>query len=101
MLGLTKPDSGTVIVDGIDVSEDPIGVRSRLGYMPAHDCLPTDQSAADVVATPGEIAGLPARVARQPASDVPDLVGLHAAPFRPLQRLSPGLRQRPHPPHPP
>ena len=94
MLGLLKPDSGTVIVDGIDVSEDPIAVRSRLGYMPEHDCLPTDQSAADVVATLGEIAGLPARAARQRASDVLDLVGLDEARFRPIEGFSTGMRQR-------
>ena len=94
LLGLTRPDSGTVIVDGIDVGEDPIAVRSRLGYMPEHDCLPTDQSAADVVATLGEIAGLPARVARQRASDVLDLVGLDEARFRPIEGFSTGMRQR-------
>lgn len=94
LLGLTQPDSGTVIVDGIDVGEDPIGVRSRLGYMPEHDCLPTDQSAADVVATLGEIAGLPARAARQRASDVLDLVGLDEARFRPIEGFSTGMRQR-------
>jgi ABC-2 type transport system ATP-binding protein len=94
MLGLLKPDSGTVVIDGIDVSEDPIAVRSILGYMPEHDCLPTDQSAADVVATLGEIAGLPARVARQRASDILDLVGLDEARFRPIEGFSTGMRQR-------
>jgi len=94
VLGLTRPDSGTVVVEGIDVTEDPIGVRSIVGYMPEHDCLPTDQSAADVVATLGEIAGLPARAARQRASDVLDLVGLDEARFRPIEGFSTGMRQR-------
>jgi ABC-2 type transport system ATP-binding protein len=94
LLGLTQPDSGTVIVDGVDVAKDPITVRSRLGYMPEHDCLPTDQSAADVVATLGEIAGLPARAARQRASDVLDLVRLDEARFRPIEGFSTGMRQR-------
>jgi ABC-2 type transport system ATP-binding protein len=94
VLGLTRPDAGTVVVDGIDVSHDPISVRARLGFMPEHDCLPTDQSAADVVATLGEIAGLPARAARQRASDVLDLVGLDEARFRPIEGFSTGMRQR-------
>ncbi|HAS11346.1 MAG TPA: ABC transporter [Acidimicrobiaceae bacterium] len=94
LLGLTRPDSGTVVVDGIDVGLDPIGVRTRLGYMPEHDCLPTDQSAADVVSMLGEIAGLPARAARQRASDVLDLVGLDEARFRPIEGFSTGMRQR-------
>ena len=94
LLGVARPDSGTVVVDGIDVADDPIAVRSRLGYMPEHDCLPTDQTAADVVATLGEIAGLPARAARQRASDVLDLVGLDEARFRPIEGFSTGMRQR-------
>ena len=94
LLGLSRPDTGTAIVDGIDVGQDPIAVRSRLGYMPEHDCLPTDQSAADVVATLGEVAGLPARAARQRASDVLDLVGLDEARFRPIEGFSTGMRQR-------
>lgn len=94
MLGLSHPTEGTLEVCGIDVGADPIGVRSRVGYMPEHDCLPLDQSAADVVATFGELGGLPPRAARQRASDVLDLVGLDEARFRPIAGFSTGMRQR-------
>ena len=94
LLGLARPTEGRVEVCGIDVAADPIEVRSRLGYMPEHDCLPLDQSAADVVATFGELSGLPARDARQRASDILDLVGLDEARFRPISGFSTGMRQR-------
>ncbi len=94
LLGLTRPDTGAVRVAGIDVDADPVGVRSRLGFMPEHDCLPTDATAADTVATLGEIAGLPPHDARQRASDVLDLVGLDEARFRPVEGFSTGMRQR-------
>jgi ABC-2 type transport system ATP-binding protein len=94
MLGLMFPTHGAIEVVGRPVAADPIGIRSRLGYMPEHDCLPTDQSAADLVATFGELAGLPARAARQRASDVLDLVGLDEARFRPVGGFSTGMRQR-------
>src|SRR4051794_32524035 len=94
LLGLSKPTEGTIEVCGIDVAADPIGVRSRLGYMPEHDCLPLDQTAADVVSTFGELSGLPARAARQRASDILDLVGLDEARFRPIGGFSTGMRQR-------
>jgi ABC-2 type transport system ATP-binding protein len=94
MLGLMQPTSGWVEVAGRNVGADPIGIRSRLGYMPEHECLPLDQTAADVVATFGELAGLPARAARQRASDVLDLVGLDEARFRPVGGFSTGMRQR-------
>jgi ABC-2 type transport system ATP-binding protein len=94
MLGLSRPTAGSLEVCGIDVAADPIGVRSRVGYMPEHDCLPLDQSAADVVGTFGELGGLPPRAARQRASDVLDLVGLDEARFRPIGGFSTGMRQR-------
>lgn len=94
MLGLARPSEGRLEVCGIDVAADPIEVRSRLGYMPEHECLPLDQTAADVVATFGELSGLPARDARQRASDILDLVGLDEARFRPISGFSTGMRQR-------
>jgi len=94
LLGLSRPTGGTVEVCGIPVASDPIGVRSRIGYMPEHDCLPLDQTAADVVATFGELGGLPVRAARQRASEVLDLVGLDEARFRPVGGFSTGMRQR-------
>ena len=93
-LGLARPTNGAVYVSGVNVAHDPIAVRSRLGYMPEHECLPLDQTAADVVATFGELSGLPVRAARQRASDVLDLVGLDEARFRPISGFSTGMRQR-------
>jgi len=94
LLGLARPTEGAVEVCGRPVSADPVAARARLGYMPEHDCLPLDQSAADVVATLGELSGLPARAARQRASEVLDLVGLDEARFRPVGGFSTGMRQR-------
>jgi ABC-2 type transport system ATP-binding protein len=94
LLGLSRPTEGIIEVGGRSVTDDPIGSRARLGYMPEHDCLPLDQSAADVVATLGELSGLPARAARQRASEVLDLVGLDEARFRPVGGFSTGMRQR-------
>ncbi|MBI5090766.1 MAG: ABC transporter ATP-binding protein [Actinobacteria bacterium] len=94
LLGLAHPTKGKIEVCGIDVEHDPIGVRARLGFMPEHDCLPLDQTAADVVSTFGELSGLPSRAARQRASDILDLVGLDEARFRPISGFSTGMRQR-------
>jgi len=94
LLGLGRPTSGSLEVGGRAVDQDPIGVRATIGYMPEHDCLPLDQTAADVAATFAELSGLPPRAARQRASDVLDLVGLDEARFRPIAGFSTGMRQR-------
>jgi ABC-2 type transport system ATP-binding protein len=93
-LGQLRPTAGTIEVAGRAVADDPIGVRAHIGFMPEHDCLPPDQTAADVVATLGELAGLPPRAARQRASEVLDLVGLDEERFRPIGGFSTGMRQR-------
>jgi ABC-2 type transport system ATP-binding protein len=94
LLGLARPTEGSIEVCGRLVADDPAGSRGRLGYMPEHDCLPLDQTAADVVSTLGEMSGLPARAARQRASEVLDLVGLDEARFRAVGGFSTGMRQR-------
>jgi ABC-2 type transport system ATP-binding protein len=94
LLGLARPTEGTIEVCGRSVTAEPVASRARLGYMPEHDCLPLDQTAADVVATLGELSGLPPRAARQRASEVLDLVGLDEARFRPVGGFSTGMRQR-------
>jgi ABC-2 type transport system ATP-binding protein len=94
LLGLARPTEGTIEVCGRAVAADPVASRARLGYMPEHDCLPLDQSAADAVATLAELSGLPPRPARQRASEVLDLVGLDEARFRPVGGFSTGMRQR-------
>ncbi len=33
LCGLLKPTSGTAVIDGVDVSRDPEGVKRRIGYM--------------------------------------------------------------------
>ena len=34
MVGLQKPDSGTIVVDGLDVARDAMKARSRIAYVP-------------------------------------------------------------------
>jgi len=93
-LGLLQPTSGSATVLGYDVGTQALDVRTYVGYMPEHDCLPLDQTAADVVSTFAELSGMPARPARQRASGILDLVGLDEARFRPIGGFSTGMRQR-------
>lgn len=94
LLGIVNPTAGASSVLGIDVASDPIGVRARVGYMPENSCLPLSQTAADFTVYAAELAGIPAKAARQRASDVLTLVGLHEERFRYLGEFSTGMKQR-------
>ena len=94
LLGILKPTAGTASVLGHSVTDDTIAMRERVGYMPERGGLPPDQTAADFMIYAAELAGIPPRAARQRASDVLTLVGLHEERFRYLGDFSTGMLQR-------
>lgn len=94
MLGLLHPSAGSMRVLGHDPQEEPLVVRSRIGYMPEGECLPKDQTAADFVSYAAQLAGLPASEARRRSSETLFLVGLEEERFRYLGDFSTGMQQR-------
>ena len=94
LLGILEPTVGSVSVLGTDPAVDLVTVRNRIGYMPEGDCLPLEQSAADFVSYAAELAGIPGSEARQRASDILTMVGLHEERFRYLGDFSTGMKQR-------
>ncbi len=94
LLGILRPQRGEAWLLGQRVNRATLEVRSRVGYMPETACLPPDQTAADFLIYAAELAGLPTRAARQRASDVLTLVGLHEERFRYMGGFSTGMAQR-------
>lgn len=94
LLGILTPVGGSVRVLGHSLDRGAIEVRSRTGWMPESDCLPPDQTAADFLGYAAELGGLSPRDARQRASDVLTMVGLHEERFRFIGEFSTGMKQR-------
>jgi ABC-2 type transport system ATP-binding protein len=94
LLGLLAPTSGTVEVLGINALTHPLEVRKLIGYLPEHDCLPIDVSAADFVTHMGRMSGLPASTARERAAETLRHVGLHEERYRLIGSYSTGMKQR-------
>jgi len=92
-LGLIHPTSGSATVLGRDAATD-IGVRARLGYMPEHDCLPGNVSAAEFLTHMAEVAGLPPSMARTRAADTLRHTGLFEERYRAMEGYSTGMKQR-------
>jgi len=94
LLGVLEPEAGRITVLEHSMPRQTLEVRSRVGWMPERDCLPPDQTAADFLGYAAELGGLPVRAARQRASDVLGLVGLHEERFRYMGEFSTGMKQR-------
>jgi ABC-2 type transport system ATP-binding protein len=92
-LGLIRPTSGEARVLGRIAHEDAT-VRSRLGYMPEHDCLPSAVSAAEFLTHMAEVSGLPPTSARTRAADTLRHTGLFEERYRAIGGYSTGMKQR-------
>ena len=93
-LGLLEPTGGRIRVLGLDPGADGPQVRARVGYMPEHDCLPPDVSAAEFVTHLARVSGLPRAAARERASETLRHVGLYEERYRPVGGYSTGMKQR-------
>ncbi len=92
-LGLLEPTEGVAEALGQNASRN-VSARSRLGYMPEHDCLPGNVSAAEFISHMAEVSGLPRGQARSRAADALRHVGLFEERYRPIGGYSTGMRQR-------
>ncbi|MEO8622347.1 MAG: ABC transporter ATP-binding protein [bacterium] len=93
LLGLLQPTSGSARVLGQDAHES-VSVRARVGYMPEHDCLPSQVSAAEFLTHMAEVSGLPPDMARTRAADTLRHAGLFEERYRAIGGYSTGMKQR-------
>lgn len=94
LLGLVEPTSGTAEVLGFDAKTEGLCIREQVGYMPEHDCLPTDLSATQFIIHLARMSGLPATVARERAAETLRHVGLFEERYRHIGGYSTGMKQR-------
>ena len=92
-LGLLKPTAGSAEVMG-EKPYESVEIRSRLGYMPEHDCLPTSITASEFLTHMAQVSGLPPAYARTRAADILRHVGLEEERYRPIGQYSTGMKQR-------
>lgn len=86
-------NSGTVSVDGFDVTADPIKVRQRVGYLPEHNPLYHDMYVKEFLTF---IAGIqvPSTQVATRVKEMVEVTGLGAEQHKKIGALSKGYRQR-------
>jgi ABC-2 type transport system ATP-binding protein len=93
--GFLRPDAGTALVDGIDVTKDPVGVKRKLGYLPENAPAYPEMTVAEFLGFIAEVRGFQESGARQ--AHVERAITLtHLASVRnqTIDTLSKGYKQR-------
>lgn len=94
LTGYHRPDGGVALLDGIDVDEDPLAVKARVGYLPEGVPLYLDMSVADYLDFAARARMLPRLRVKEAMDRAMEACGLSGmGPIR-LEHLSKGYRQR-------
>ncbi len=91
---LLTPTSGTAYVNGVDVREDPLEVRRRIGFLAASMGLYERLTAREMVAYFARLQGLEGDRLQHRLDEVVAMFGLTEFENRYCGRLSTGQRQR-------
>lgn len=94
ILRLTRPTSGTVVFDGVDVVARPDVLRRVLGYLPQDFGVYPNLSAREFLGYLAAAKGIPARTARRHIDHLLELVNLADVGRRPLGGYSGGMLRR-------
>lgn len=89
-----QPTSGKITVDGIDVAEDSIATRKKIGYLPETVPLYEDMRVYDYLYFIAEIRGLKKEEMKKRIKEVAESCGLTKVIRRPIEELSKGYCQR-------
>ncbi|HEY5644334.1 MAG TPA: ABC transporter ATP-binding protein [Pseudomonadales bacterium] len=91
LTGYLEPSSGRVVVDGVDLADDPKAVQARLGYLPENLPLYPEMSVADYLDYAARLRGIDAPSAVRRAIEATEL---ESKALDPISTLSRGFKQR-------
>jgi len=88
------PSAGRARVAGLDVQEDPVAVRGRIGFMPEHVALYPDQTVSSLLDFAAELKGVDRGRKAAHLAGIVDQTGLGDVRRRLVGNLSHGYRKR-------
>ncbi len=91
---ILKPDSGDIIIDGYSIHDDPIKIKSMIGYLPEEPNLYERFKAKDLLKYFAELYGVPKNDIDGRIQELLELVGMTKRSEDRINTFSKGLRQR-------
>jgi ABC-2 type transport system ATP-binding protein len=92
--GFHFPSSGTALVDGIPVEEDPVGLKKRIGYLPETAPLYGELTVDEYLSFIAQARLIPPARRKDAINTSLEACGLSPYRFRKIETLSKGYRQR-------
>jgi gliding motility-associated transport system ATP-binding protein len=92
--GFLEPTDGTVIVDGHDVTEDPLSVKQAIGYLPEGAPSYAEMTVARYLDFIAEIRGLDGAVRAERIHDAVARIHLESVLHQTIDTLSKGFKRR-------
>ena len=94
LTGFIPPTSGRARVAGFDISEAPLEVKKRIGYMPENVPLYGDMGVERYLLFVAELKGVSRSKRRSHIGEIMERCGIREVAQRPIGKLSKGYRQR-------
>jgi ABC-2 type transport system ATP-binding protein len=94
LAGVFPPDTGTVIIDGLDLERAPVAARRRIGYVPERPGLHHERMVEDELHFIATLRDVPAAARRRAVDDAIERVHVGDVRRRRIGALSRGTRQR-------
>ena len=92
--GYLGATSGTVLIDGIDVNQDPLLAKRIIGYLPEHNPLYLDMYIHEFLAFSAKVNKMKAGGIKESIHRVINMCGLTLEQNKKIGQLSKGYRQR-------
>ena len=94
VVGLIDPSGGSLWIDGAPISDDPIGYKQRIGYVPEEPHLYTHLTAIEYLMLVGRLRGLSEQTLAEKIPALLKLLLLWDSRYATLAAYSKGMRQR-------
>jgi len=94
IVGLLHPGAGTITLNGKNQSDDPVGYKERIGYVPEEPYLYTHLTASEYLTLVGRLRGMPQDALERKVTELLKLFLLWDARYSTMTAFSKGMRQR-------
>jgi ABC-2 type transport system ATP-binding protein len=94
IVGLTAPTTGQILLDGVDIQEQPLISKAQIGYVPEEAHVYTYLTGPEYLRLTGRLRGIKSSVLEEKIDRLLRLFRLDAVYHVPLASFSKGMRQK-------